>query len=274
MGDIMVPDISVRLEVLQGDSVAEQIQSAADYGFDAIALPGRFKDRWLPGLRDCLKDRPLPMASISLGFVHSLLSPASEQRSECRDSLRRLLDLCAEFDVGLLNVPPCLIQDNPERICEAGDHSSITERLDELLLEQLAGLADEARDRAVILLLEPVNKYESDYLNSVGHAAAIARRLNHSAVAVTADFFHMQMEELHMELALTEAMPCVQHVHVAENTRVEPGPGSLDFSPGFKALKESGYSGLIEVECRYLSGPAGEVLPLSADYLRQIWAEA
>lgn len=263
----------MRLEVLPGDTVAEQIQNAADYGFEAIALPGRFKDAWLPGLRDCLPDSPLPIASISLGFVHSLLSPSPQQRGECRDSLLRLMDLCAEFDAGLLNFPPCLIQDNPDRIGDAGDHASVRERLDGLLLEQLAGIANEAMARAVTLLLEPVNKYESEYLNSVVHAGALARTMNHPAVAVTADFFHMQMEELHPERALAEAMPFVRHVHVAENTRVEPGPGSLDFVPGFRALKTAGYSGIVEVECRFLSGSAREVLPESADYLRQLWAK-
>lgn len=61
----MTPKLSIRLEVLPGTSVAEQVAGAKRFGFDAIALPGRFKDRWLPGLRECLADSPLPMASIS-----------------------------------------------------------------------------------------------------------------------------------------------------------------------------------------------------------------
>lgn len=269
-----VPDISVRLEVLPGETVAEQIGNAAKFGFDAIALPGRFKDRWLAQLRECVKDSPLPMASISLGFVHSLLSPTEEQRRACHDSLIQLLDLCAELDAGLLNVPPCLVQDNPERIHDAAEFGSLQERLDDLLNEQLREVGAAAEERGVVFLLEPVNKYEAEYLNSIEHAAAIARRLNHRGVAATADFFHMQMEELDTAKAIERSMPLIRHVHVAENTRVEPGPGSLDFRPGFAALKEAGYAGIIEVECRYLSGRAEEVLPRSANYLRENWALA
>lgn len=261
------PKLSIRLEVLPGDSVAEQLANAAGFGFDAIALPGRFKDRWLPGLRDCLADSPLPMAGISLGFRHSLLSSDEARRGECRDSLMKLLDLCAELGAKLLNVPPCLIQDNAERISDR-------ERCDALLLEQLPAIGDAARDRGVLFLLEPVNQYESDYMNSIEEAARLAERIDHPNIACTADFFHMQMEELHADEALRSVGRQVRHVHVAENTRVEPGPGSLDFRPGFRALKDGDYAGLIEVECRWLSGPAEKVLPKSVEYLRAEWNAA
>jgi sugar phosphate isomerase/epimerase len=171
------------------------------------------------------------------------------------------------LEIKLLNLPPCLIQDNPERVTDRAE-------CDGLLLEQLPALGDAARERDVMLLLEPVNKYESDYLNSIEDAAGLTRKLGHSHIACTADFFHMQMEELHMDVALNRAGAFVRHVHVAENTRVEPGPGSLDFGPGLRALKETGYQGLIEVECRWLSGPAESVLPASVEYLRRGWNAA
>lgn len=261
------PQLSIRLEVLPGESVAEQIQEAAEFGFHAIALPGRFEDRWLSGLRECHDDSPLPIASISLGFEHSLISPSKEQRSKCRDSLLRLFDLCAEFGAELFNMPPCLIQDNPERIQDAA-------QIESLLLEQLPEVADEAESRGVILLLEPVNKYESETMNSVIEAAEISSKCNHSHLGITADFFHMQLEELHPADALVEAYPQIRHIHVAENTRVEPGPGSLDFYEGFSVLKANGYDGFIEVECRYLSGPAEIVLPASAAHLQNVWSAA
>jgi sugar phosphate isomerase/epimerase len=84
----------------------------------------------------------------------------------------------------------------------------------------------------------------------------------------------MQIEELDIGESIAQSGRWIRHVHVAENTRVEPGPGSMDFIPGFKALKELGYGGIIELECRTLSGPAEEVLPRSAGYIRRLWREA
>jgi sugar phosphate isomerase/epimerase len=66
----------------------------------------------------------------------------------------------------------------------------------------------------------------------------------------------------------------IRHIHVADNTRVEPGPGSLDFAAGFNALKEIGYAGWVEIECRRLSGRPDEVLPRAANFLRRTWNEA
>ncbi|MBI1177025.1 TIM barrel protein [bacterium] len=269
-----MPPISCRLEVLPGEHVADQLSAARRFGFDGVALPGRFLNCWLRPIRECVADSPVALAGISLGFRGSLLSESPVERNACRDSLLKLMDLAAELDARWINMPPCLLQDNANLISDAGEYPSLRERLDNLLLEQLPGLGDAARDRKILLLLEPVNRYESHYLNSILHAARLCEQLNHPAIGCTADFFHMQLEELNTGEALRQARPAVRHIHVAENTRVEPGPGSLDFKPGFAALKQNAYAGWIEIECRRLSGPADEVLPRSADYLRKKWNEA
>jgi len=266
--------LSCRLEVLPGDRVLDKLTNAAAFGFDAVSLPGRFLNDYLDELRRCLSDSPLPLASMSLGFSGSLLSPDEEVRKRCRDSFLRLFDICAELAVGCVNVPPVLIEDNPSRITEPGAYGSVTEAQDALLIEQLPALADEARARGLIFLLEPVNRYESEYLTTVPHAARLCETLNHDHIGVTCDFFHMQIEELSIPESLAKADRWIKHVHVAENTRVEAGPGSLDFTPGFHTLKEIGYNRIIELEPRSLSGPAEEVLPKSGEYLRSLWKQA
>ena len=266
--------ISCRLEVLPGERVIDKLTNAKVFGFDAVSLPGRFLDSYLDELRDCLGDSPLPLASMSLGFSGSLLSPHETIRKRCRDSFMKLFDICVELGAGCVNAPPVLIQDNPDQITEAGVYGSVTEAQDALLAEQLPALGDEAQKRGLLFLLEPVNRYESEYLNTVPHAAKICETLNHDYIGITCDFYHMQLEELSIPQSISTAGKWIKHVHVAENTRVEPGPGSLDFVPGFQTLKEIGYSGFIELECRKLSGPAEKVLPKSVEYLRRLWKQA
>lgn len=261
------PSITCRLEVLPGASVAEKVANAQRYGFDGIALPGRFLNSWLTEARAFKADSPLPFVSLSLGFEGSLLSPKAAVRQQCRNSIWRLLDICAEFNAHLFNIPPVLIQDNPERLKDRAQQ-------DALFIEQLPALGEAAKARGVTFLIEPVNRYESDYLHSVEHAAQLCAQVNHPAIALTADFFHMQLEELHTDAALAKAGAWTKHVHVADNTRVEPSPGTLNFVPGFRALKQLGYRGLIEVECRSLSGTGEAVLPRSVAYLQRVWQEA
>ena len=266
--------IACRLEVLPGGRVLDKLTNAAKFGFDAVSLPGRFLDDYVNELRGCLADSPLPFVSMSLGFSGSLLSPHKKVREQCRNSFLRLFDICAELGVACVNVPPVLIEDNPDRITDPGPHASVEQAQDALLIEQLPALGDQAQKRGLIFLLEPVNRYESEYLNTVPHAAKLCETLNHDHIGLTCDFFHMQLEELSIPESLSKAGKWIKHVHVAENTRVEPGPGSLDFTPGFQTLKEMKYSGFIELECRKLSGPAEKVLPKSVEYLRSLWRKA
>ena len=168
--------LSCRLEVLPGKSVVERVANARRYGFDGVGLPGRYLKHYLEELEEALPDLPIPPMSLSLGFQGTLLHPKERERRRCRDSLRSLMDVCGRLGVSLLNVPPVLIQDHPIRIVEAGGFSSIEARQDALLLEQLIELGNDAKARGMLFLLEPVNRFESDYLNSVEHGPVFANR--------------------------------------------------------------------------------------------------
>jgi len=263
-----------RLELLPGNRVIDQLNNAGRFGFETVGLPGRFLSDFVDELRDCVADSPVPLSSLSLGFEGSLVSPDPAVRRRCADSLRRLFDLCAELGVPAVNMPPCLVQDNPVRVTDPGDHASLDRRLDALLLGELPSVADAAAGRGVKLLLEPVNQFETEYLRSVRHGARLCAALNHPGVGLTADTFHMQMEELDPPAAILEAGPWIGLVHVAENTRDEPGPGSLDFPGVFTALRQAAYTGVIEIEARTLTGPPEVALPRSCRFLRETWNRA
>ena len=255
--------ISARIEVLSGKSVLEQMNNAERYGFDGVSLPGRYLKNYISELKRVFPDIPFPLISLSLGYEGSLLSPDMKIREKCKTSIISLFDLCNELKVKTLNMVPVFIQDDTESTGEKGK--------DELLMSQLYDICEEGRKRDVSLLLEPVNRYETKYLNTQAHAVRICNIVNHDYLGVTSDFYHMMLEELNTDKSILVAGKWIKHVHVAENTRVEPGPGSRDFKPGFEALKKIGYDGFIEIECRSLSGDPEIVYPKSINYLRNIW---
>ena len=259
--------IACRLELLPGDDALDKMLRAKDMGFDAVALPGRCLDSYAEGLKALAGRYPLPLSSLSLGFEGSLVSPSAERRRACRRSLGVLFKLCRELGVASLNMPPALTQDNP------GSHADAASR-DALLLQQLPEVAAEADACGVTLLLEPVNRYESEYLNSLAHAVALCRRAGAANLGITPDLFHMQMEELNVPAAIAAAGGWIKCVHVAENTRQEPGIGSMDFLSAFTALKGIGYSGYLELESRALSGRPELTLPPALAFLRRSWAAA
>jgi sugar phosphate isomerase/epimerase len=268
---VSAPPLSCRYEVLPGDTVRERLEHARRFGFEAVSFPGRSLASYESELRSCARDAPVAMGVLSLGFEFSLVIPHAGLRARCRDSLRRLFALC--HDVGLrgVNMPPVLVQDNPVRYpARDGDEHAVHAQ-DAHLLEELPALCDEAQRLGILLLIEPVNRTESEYLHTLAHAASLCERVGRGSLGITCDFYHMEREEGDPPGAIRGAGAWIRHVHVAERARTEPGSGTLDFAPGFRALKDIGYAGMIELECRSLSGPAERVLPASAAFLRRTW---
>lgn len=259
--------LAVRLELLPGNSVLERFERAAAYGFDAVELPGRYLADYRQELLACRHRLPLKISSISLGYRGSLISADPQLRNQCRSDIVLLLNLCAELGAQVLVMPPLLNADAEHWPSGAQPPGSVNER-DALLLDELPSLAETARSLNVTLTLEPVNRFETSYLRTLSHASQICSALNRPSLGVTADFFHMQIEELQPADAIRKTGSWLRHVHVADNTRVEPGAGSLNFSAGFDALHETGYRGYVVVECRSLTGPASRVLPDCATFLR------
>jgi len=116
-------------------------------------------------------------------------------------------------------------------------------------------LADYATPRGVTITLEPINRYESNFLNSIDDTLAFLRDVDRPAVKVLLDTFHMNIEEANMCAAFERAGPRLSHIHLVDSNRRAPGMGHLDFEPILATLRGIGYDG-------YLSG---EFLPLPDD---------
>jgi sugar phosphate isomerase/epimerase len=107
---------------------------------------------------------------------------------------------------------------------------------------------DAAHEKALRLAIEPLNRRESNMINSVAEALSHAAALSHPSVGVLADFFHM--DEEHEPFAdIIEARHYLTHVHIADTDRRHPGSGRYDYAGFFAALREAGYAGRMSVEC-------------------------
>jgi sugar phosphate isomerase/epimerase len=104
----------------------------------------------------------------------------------------------------------------------------------------------------VTLLLEPLNRYEADYLNTIEETLGAIEEIGAPNLKVLADTFHMNIEEVDMVDALRRAGPRLGHVHLADSNRQAPGYGHVDMRSILQALSGIQYQ-------EYLSF---EVLPL------------
>ena len=100
----------------------------------------------------------------------------------------------------------------------------------------------------LILGIEPVNRFESHFINTVGDAVRFIRDVGMPNVKVHLDTFHMIREEDDFTAAVLQAGGDVGYVHACENQRGIPGSGLVPWTQFFDALKQVGYNGCITIE--------------------------
>ncbi len=105
-----------------------------------------------------------------------------------------------------------------------------------------------AREAGVTLAIEPLNRFESDMVNTAEDAVRMARQVNHPSLKIALDGFHMSLEERNMEDAFLTAGSLLAHVQVAENYRGIPGTGQTDWKAWERGLESIGYTGAVVIE--------------------------
>jgi sugar phosphate isomerase/epimerase len=261
--------LAVREGMIPGTNLEERIAVVDRLGFDGIELHSpetmRRSAEELVATFDEQRVRPT-----TIDGVRKLLDPDPVERAASLTLLRERLDLCARLDaVAVLVVPifgRALLPDlSPLR--------SAVELERDLFLAQLKDVADHAERTGARIAVEPLNRYETHFINTLDQGAELCRRVNRPGIRIMADFFHMSIEEADIAISIRQSAPYIQYVHVADSNRKQPGRGHLDFRSGFRALKNAGYDGYLGVECG-LIGSTEDALREAAIVLRKAWAEA
>jgi 5-keto-L-gluconate epimerase len=115
-------------------------------------------------------------------------------------------------------------------------------------LECLSQCCAAAAAAGVTMILEPLNRYECDYLNTVQDVLAVIEEVGASNLRVLADTFHMNIEETDIGASLRAAGKLLGHVHLADSNRQAAGHGHLDVAAVLRTLSECGYQGYLSFE--------------------------
>jgi sugar phosphate isomerase/epimerase len=116
------------------------------------------------------------------------------------------------------------------------------------LVEALKNCARFAADLGVRLALEPINRYETDLINTIDQGLALVDRVGADTLGLLPDTFHMNIEEVSIERSIAKAASRIFHFHVADSNRWYPGAGHLDFANILSVLKDINYPGWVSAE--------------------------
>ncbi|NQT61025.1 MAG: sugar phosphate isomerase/epimerase [Bacteroidetes bacterium] len=204
------------------------------------------QDMDVSNLYAMLDDNGMELLSIATGqsYVDDglyVFSMDEEVRDEILRRFFSFIDIAAPYEgmVILGGIKGRLDKEDPETQFRIGE-----ETIDRCL--------EYAEKKKVTLLLEAINRYETNLFNTVGSCAEFTAKRNSPYLKALADTFHMNLEEVSIEGSLDAAAPHIGVIHCADSNRLAPGMGHLDFKSILKNIKN--YSSL-----RYLGV---EVLPL------------
>jgi D-psicose/D-tagatose/L-ribulose 3-epimerase len=214
-----------------------------EWGFDGVEI---FVSPEVPSnlraVKDVLDTANLDRTTCSvLPKNANLVSPQAEVRVRGIDYLKKCVARTAELDARLLCGPLYAalgVMTGSRRTKEEWSWA----------VEGLRTVARDAQELGITLCLEPLNRFETYFLNTLEDAARLVREIGAPNVRVHFDTFHANIEELNPAAALRSIARELGHVHISENDRGVPGTGHNDWRGVLLALKEIGYDGWLTIE--------------------------
>lgn len=264
-GKSAVLKLAIQEWLVPGKNLSEKVENMKKWGFEGIEPGGGDLAKRANEFKSALKGSEIQVSAICAGFKGAPISDNLDERKKAHDTIKEILSAAGELgSPGLIIVPAFNGQTKLDHVEGR-----------KVLLEFLHSLADHAQSAGTRILLEPLNRGEAWFLRQLHDAGAICKDVNHPAVRMMGDFYHMGIEEVCDYAAFIGVRDYVHHVHLASRpNRKQPGYDSNDdFRPGFRALKEMGYNDYCSYECG-IEGKTDVEIPKMIEYIRKQWKEA
>lgn len=216
------------------------IAKIAGLGYDGLELavrdPAALDVEYLTAL---LQKHTLGVPAIGTGQAYgeeglSFTDPDAAMRNGAVDRIKSQIDLAGRLNavviIGLIR----------------GKSSGARSRT--WLEEALRACSEYAARTDVRLALEPINRYETDLVNTVVEGLELIQRVGAANLGLLLDTFHMNIEEPSIERSMRLARERLFHFHIADSNRWYPGAGHLDFGHVVQVLNDMNYTGFLSAE--------------------------
>lgn len=214
-------------------------------GYDAVEIPVEYPEE-IDGkeIRKALIDNDLvPIVCGAFGPGRDLTSEDKKDHENCFEYLKQCFDLCKEWGGGFV-AGPMYSAVGKVRMLPAD------KRKEEWLraVENLRKACELAYSHDARIALEPLNRFESDLVNTSTDVVRLVKDINHPSAGIMLDSFHMTIEEVNLEEAIIHAGSHLLHFQVSENHRGIPGTGLTDWNSIKRGLDRAGYEGVVSIE--------------------------
>ncbi len=230
--------------VVYRDDLCRCIERCADLGYDGVELALRDTSQvQVQQIKQRLAATGLQVPCISTGQVFaadhlSFTHPDVVVRDRAVERIIDMIRLASEFNakVNIGRVRGMIhAEDGPDMARQ-------------LYIGCVCRCADIAEPLGVELLVEPVNRYEVNFINNCTQGLELVRESGLRGVRLMPDTFHMNIEDTSFRDALLLARDFIGYIHVADSNRLAPGWGHIPFDEIFGVLGNIGYNDWVTVE--------------------------
>lgn len=239
---VSTPEVKQNPIGITGKDGTSIFRACKDLGYHGIELmPQRPSEVKIGPLAETLAKLELEVPVIGTGLIYAhdrltLLSLDGEERAEALKRVKICIDWASDLGamVSLGGVRGKLPSFDSKGLAMA-----------QLVFEDLCSYAC---SRQVKLVLEPINRYENNFLNTAQEALFFLDKIDSSGCGILLDLFHVNFEEASFEQAILETANRLWHIHISDSNRWPPGYGHTNFSAIIKVLKLAGYRGYLSAE--------------------------
>jgi D-psicose/D-tagatose/L-ribulose 3-epimerase len=215
------------------------------WGFDTVEIPIEDPAHIDPAhIKRELARHGLEARSICacMGPDRDLRGNATQQTTALR-YLKTVIDQMVELDCPVLGGPVYSAVGRADAVAPAEYRAQW-----KTVVKHLKTLAKYAEQRGRVICMEPLNRFESDFLNTCDQALKLAADVGSPALKLHLDTFHMNIEEKDQAAAIRKAGSRLGHFHACGSDRGTPGNDHIDWQPIARALKDVKYNGSVVIE--------------------------
>ncbi|MFO0991479.1 MAG: sugar phosphate isomerase/epimerase family protein [Hyphomicrobiales bacterium] len=210
-------------------------------GYESIEISGEPTQYETKATRKALKDYKIRCwGSVTLTLAdRNLAAKNPKQRAATVDYMKSVITMVSELEGEIITLVPATVgKITPD---------SSPEQEWQWLIEGVKECYEHGKKKGVRIAIEPLNRFETYILNRADQALALAEAVGPDC-GVCLDAFHLNIEDEDMYASIRKAGKRLYDFHVADNNRMAPGQGALDWKKIVKTLKDTGYDGALTVE--------------------------
>lgn len=233
-----------------------------DIGYNAVELTIENRNRKnLEKIKNSLEKTSLECIICSSFLSGNIISEKDEIVNKGKKYIIESIDMCEYLGSKILVGPTYGIYINKDFLSPHIKSRAINQCT--RILEDIGNYANEKK---IKIAIEPLNRYESNFLNTAKEGLDLLSKINLKNVGLNLDTYHMNIEEKNIEKAILYSGKFLFHLHVTENDRGTPGSGHIDWASVSNSLKKINFNGFVVMES---GNPNVEKLARAGFYWRQ-----